>query len=452
MKPSSYPVPGISCNDTRKLLENLQANILKHHGRTHAWHIFIEFNSNTEQNRVAASAIGQSLTSAYQQYLDSEIRKKVDSYDGGVVKCLFLSRSGYESLGIPEDLWPYDSAFKQGMKKRGNIIHDPAFENWEIGYQGRIDAMMLIADASSKVLEEELKKIRTILAGSARILQVQKGEILRSKDGFPIEHFGYVDGISQPEFLKESKEFKSWRYPSSLSLVLTRDIAIRDTSCFGSYLVFRKLEQNVEAFKKRENELGKLLFPSDEDKSKRELAGAYVIGRFENSTPVVKHSEEGEIGNENDIDNDFDYSTDNAGSRCPYFAHMRMMNPRKGNMDIPGYFKPGFIVRRGITYDEVGRNGDMNWYPAKGVGLLFMAYQSSILNGFERMQQVANLGDGLIGQTAHIRNQYFPLLYGDDRYKIVGFAFGGYVNLKGGEYFFAPSIPFFRSLNSSNVQ
>lgn len=56
-----------------------------------------------------------------------------------------------------------------------------------------------------------------------------------------------------------------------------------------------------------------------------ELAGALLVGRFEDGTPVTF---QGADGLDDPVPNNFDYRGDMAGARCPFFAHIRKTNPR----------------------------------------------------------------------------------------------------------------------------
>ena len=67
--------------------------------------------------------------------------------------------------------------------------------------------MILIARGGSTrtQLERKTKSIIRNLRkkGLAQILAVERGDGIHNKNGDDIEHFGYVDGISQPAFFKE---------------------------------------------------------------------------------------------------------------------------------------------------------------------------------------------------------------------------------------------------------
>jgi deferrochelatase/peroxidase EfeB len=77
---------------------------------------------------------------------------------------------------------------------------------------------------------------------------------------------------------------ENWNPSSGPNLVLTEVPLGERKVDWGSYYVFRKLEQNVRRFKEHERDLaGELNLTGDS----RELAGAMVIGRFEDGTPVA---------------------------------------------------------------------------------------------------------------------------------------------------------------------
>ncbi len=441
-----------------EMLKNLQAHILKHHGRDYAWHIFLRFDQRTVNDaKEVLKNYCSGLTSAFRQHADAAKHRRDKSYDGGMIKCFYLSASGYEALEY-NGLWnPATSeAFCAGMQQRGTILHDPASDTWQEPFQQRIDAMLLIADDTLRNLYDELDRITALFDGKISIVHIQRGEILWDEDEKKgIEHFGYADGVSQPEFLASYVPGKVHSDAASKDILLVSDPGKADNAaCQGSFMVFRKLEQNVKDFKEHEEALGALLFPilPKEQEGRGEVAGAYVVGRFENGTPVVKHETALEKNSDpNTMNNDFDYSLDSGGSKCPYHAHIRMTNHRStplADMQTvnPAYQPGNRITRRGIPYDEIGRNNDLTWEPENNVGLLFMCFQSSIENGFERMQLNVNTADGIIGNAIDGSFQQWPAPWGNDDVRLCGFSFNKFVTLKGGEYFFAPSIPFLLTL------
>jgi len=159
------------------------------------------------------------------------------------------------------------------------------------------------------------------------------------------------------------------------------------------------------------------------DHEAQALAGAQMVGRFTDGTPLTRFDQP--QGSEGDT-YDFTFEGDD-GRRCPLSAHIRKANPRDGSEHTIQ------IVRRGIPYNEVDAG------TGSGKGLLFMCYQRSIQAQFEFIQRL------------WIDNRNHPLTgAGVDR--LVGQKWSEKtdlkypVTLKGGEYFFAPSLNFLKTM------
>jgi len=483
------------------MLSNLQGNILKGHGRDFTWNIFFRFGADTLLSKRAVRELGNyHVTDAYTQLLANEAYK-TEKKDGGTFLSLFLSSLGYAALGLEFKAPEENKAFESGMRDASSIANlaDPAVDNWEDAFKGPIHGMVLVADDTPTRGVAAAEKIEEILTGAgAAVIHIQAGKALRNAVNLGIEHFGYVDGRSQPLMLledieKESREdgISRWDsgFPLGLALVpdplakvrnpQTGDLGdvIADPTAFGSFFVFRKLEQNVAGFKTEEQRLANDLLLNG---GQRLLAGALVVGRFEDGTPVtLSPSPKGGTPT-----NDFDYDGDLAASRCPFHAHVRKTNPRG-----TGGFEPEFnfhtpsaltersrlMPRRGITYEDTTRvpptelpqvsseeefkEKVLHLLPSDGVGLLFMAYNSKLDQQFVFTQQTwaNNLGfpnikpdpgrDGVIGQDGNIPGgQLFPKVWDDPASGTESFDFGKFVTMKGGEYFFAPSLVFLRNI------
>ena len=114
-------------------------------------------------------------------------------------------------------------------------------------------------------------------------------------------------------------------------------------------------------------------------------------------------------------------------------------------------------MRRGIPY---GQRNKQPWeaqsreeLPTQGVGLLFACFQASIAHQFAFLQSMwsnrtdfpAGAGvDPVIGTPMAGDSNRWPLSWGGDTSKRADF--GKFVTLKGGEFFFAPSLPFLKLL------
>ncbi len=441
------------------LLKDLQGNILRSHGRENLLLLPIRFTCSDREARGWVSAFGGWVTSAYaqnRQTLDWLSRRSENLFTN-----LFLTRSGYDYLDIRDETKiPSDPKFRAGMAQSQKSLSDPSQSTWDKLYQEPIHAMVLFAaaDLDRPLIRATIDTAVDSLKRIAEPLIPQKGKALRQNRpgaGNPryLEHFNYLEGRSQPLFFAEDLDEERntdgiipWNPFASLDLVLVKDPGGGEHG-FGSYLVYRKLEQKVRAFKERERQLAKEL---DLASPHQRIVGPMVLGRFENGTPL------GLSGSDNlgSAPNNFNYENDPHGIRCPHFAHIRKMNPRTEES------KTHRIVRRGIPYSDsepeisAGAehfNQKVEKMAESGVGLLFMCFQSSIENQFEHLQRlasnpdapVAGAGiDALIDQGDRLCD--WPVQWGESLRRKG--SFGAFVNLRGGEYFFAPSISFFRSL------
>lgn len=89
--------------------------------------------------------------------------------------------------------------------------------------------------------------------------------------------------------------------------------------------------------------------------------------------------------------NDFRYDFPNDSQtqdRCPFAAHTRKTNPRADLEDLGISNEIRRIIRRGIQFGpEVTRVEAQSGKTIRARGLLFAAYSSNIINGFQFIQQ-----------------------------------------------------------------
>jgi len=469
---------GISLDDPKfdRLLSNLQANILKFHGRNFAYHLFFKFQEErgTLARKWISNFASSSITSAKRQLTDARDFKCGKLGDGGPVFTLSLSKYGFEKLELSGSM-PGDKSFASGMKASADLLHDKP-SSWEAGFQKEIDMLVIIADDHDFNAKNETNKLITAVSGFASLVKMQRGNVLKMTTGVGIEHFGYADGISQPMYLSDEingqSQPRAWDDETTLGRVLVEEKS-EEAGLFGSYLVFRKLEQDVKGFKVAEkNSIGtgmglpKVVNSSGTDDD--ELPGAMIVGRFENGTPVTMKDGAFQPDPHNPT-NDFSYE-DDPGLKCPFHAHVRLMNPRKGDPEAgPADLLLHRITRRGMPYDDLvpPRLNDQEVLaitqemledrdkPSDGVGLLFMCYQSSIGNAFEVLQGFWSQGN--IAPSPVNKGQDSIIMQGTEQSRTLPeqwgsanqgnpFNFSGFVKMKGGEYFFTPSIPFLKKL------
>jgi Dyp-type peroxidase family len=468
--------------DEVAMLQRLQGNILKGHGRDFTANIFFTFATNDvlASKRILRTLANQHLTSAHKQLLDAQAHKE-KHVDGGPFAHLAMAFLGYKSLGLQVSA-PNDDDFRLGMKDKRSLdaLADPAVKDWQTEFAKPIHAMVLVADSSEALTAALTKKIVRLITGNGgQIVLVQHGKAVRNTANEGIEHFGYVDGRSQPLMLVEDINSEvdhnggttQWDPAFPLSTALVPDTAANDPFSFGSFLIFRKLEQRVQAFKRREQEIADTLEQSRAAKNlppdDRELAGAMLVGRFEDGTPVTfsKLASEAEP-----VANNFNYNSD-AASRCPFHAHIRKVNPR-GTSPLE---RDHIMTRRGIPFEDTKRVVHPDELPeiesiaefdaqvapnlpANGVGLLFMAYNANLQNQFIFTQSswannpnfpAQGVGiDPVIGQTpANPADHKLPTDWDNPALGTTGnVAFSGFVTMRGGEYLFSPSLTFLRNL------
>ncbi|MDQ6768857.1 MAG: Dyp-type peroxidase [Gemmatimonadota bacterium] len=461
-------------HDEQRMLRALQGNILKGHGRSATVNIFFEIDAaKKHQMRAALREIANyHATSAYQQLIETD-NFHAKGQSGTPFVSVFLSATGYAALGVAPGATPADPSFKTGMKAAA--LGDAPVASWDAPFQGQIDGMVLVGSENDTALRLKRDAVATLLtAGGGTVLKEQHGKAIFNQANNGIEHFGYVDGRSQPLLLVEDNDTEArdagiaeWDPQASLDVALVPDPGSTDGLSFGSYFIFRKLDQNVRLFKRREQELATTLGFTGEA---RELAGAIVVGRFEDGTPVTM-SDEAKATNP---PNDFNYNAD-PGARCPFHAHIRKANPRgTGGFETPPNERKHLMVRRGIPYEDVPRlvhPSDLKGsetlaefdakvgplLPTGDVGLLFMAYNHDLATQFEFTQKSwANSSafpaggpppklDPIIGQGP-IAAQHWPKEWDNPAAGNAALSFQGFVKMRGGEYFFAPSLNFLKSL------
>lgn len=447
-------IDGLNPGRYANLLADLQGNIIKSNGRDHTVLLFVRWHSDhlSRARRWIASFAEQWITSAQLQFEEAQ-RFREKGEIGRVFGTLFLSRKGYETLGFTGAQLPADQPFRMGMQhdELAASLGDPPVSDWEAGYQVACHAIVSLADDDIIRLLQTVNRICQDLRCCADILHREDGFVLRNNQGQAIEHFGYADGVSQPLFTNHDiqrrrlagETFDYWDSRAALNLVLVKDPNGRQEDSYGSYLVLRKLEQNVRLFNEDVKQLSSTL------EVEPDQAGAFVVGRFKDGTPVSESSHSAALSG-----NDFNFDADPQGSRCPFHAHVRKTNPRGDTVrefNVSDEEERGHrIVRRAVSYGS-HRMGDE---PERDSGLLFLCFQANIENQFNFMQirwanaanfvRVGTGPDPLVGQPEG--KQKWPLRWGEEPTR--DHAFKLWVFMKGGEYLFAPSISFLRSLAS----
>ena len=247
----------------------------------------------------------------------------------------------------------------------------------------------------------------------------------------------------------------------------------------GSFLVFRRLRQDVAKFRAFVQTQAVELTRAFGRAVSEEEVGAMVVGRWKDGSPALLTPSQpnAAISGDDMLVNDFAYAQgtptmmiqtadgairtippqpdDHSGQRCPNFAHIRKVNPRDLPTDqgAPGRTLTFQMLRRGIPYGPP--------YPTAAEptdrGLLFLAYQTSFKRQFQVLNslwmnnasapELTNEGyDLLVGQNGTGDNRFGTLRDGVGTPRATLVTATRWVIPTGGGFFFAPSVSFLRSL------
>jgi len=367
-----------------------------------------------------------------------------------------ISYAGLTALGVPQDsLQSFPEAFREGMAARARQLGDEGLNapaNWDQPY-GKSEIHIGVS-AFSKSEEER-----------GRILAVARAqyEALAGVDVLTIQDFGaqpgdrnslgYKDGIDQPAIEGSGVEplpgqgrpIKAGEfilgYPGEAGFPLPMpkpDILGRN----GTYVGFRKYQSRVGAF-------NRFLRANGNTEEERELLAAKLVGRWRSGAPLVlaPDADDPVLGADPKRNNDFDYSDDSRGRRAPFGCHIRRMNPRDTNLTRLTDVNLHRLIRRGTTYgppydpnavseadDEVPRGAYFLFVSAKAMATIEFLQQEWINDG--NFVGLGDERDPIIGLQQE--GVAFTIPKDPVRRRVRGIE--TFNILRGGEYFFMPSI------------
>jgi Dyp-type peroxidase family len=345
------------------------------------------------------------------------------------------------------------------------------------------------------------------LASGVELIFKQRGDTLPD----PLrghEHFGFLDGVSQPgvrgtvvpgdknSFLTPRQnpdddgqgkpgqdllwpgEFvfgypkQSGKPGADISESKPEDESTRpEWAKNGSFLTFRRLRQDVGGFHKFLEETATQLGIDPR------LFGAKCVGRWDSGAPILRTplGDNPAMSRDDCANNRFEFGKaspivkppgpdqcvdkfpaspgDKTGDICPFSGHIRKAYPRD---DTSGVGKPDpnesdtqthRLLRRGIPF---GDPFDRTIVPDNGErGLLFLAYQTSIVNQFEFVTHAwvnnpdfkdpGSGHDPILGQSNSANRQRVFKVRLDGKEHNIKLP-KDWVIPTGGGYFFAPSI------------
>lgn len=486
-------------------LTDIQGNIIKAYGAYNyqkARYLFLRINDGNKGRKFVA-AITTKVTTAIswdKSGAGPAVEKPMATTN------IAFTYVGLKALELPTaSLRGFPEDFMMGMAKRKDILGDDGPsdpEKWDPIWKERVHIWMSINAQNTEALIERYNWVVqqveasgggvTLLTGhrgdaGEDDLPYQEASVLYDEAGNPTpkEHFGYTDGIGDPVFegqtnlsarvLGRGKLMRdgSWaplatgefllghvdeamEYPktSPSPMLLARN---------GTYMVYRKLHENVGTFNRFLDEQSKS-FPGS-----KEMLAAKFAGRWrDNGAPIVKAPDDAskaewdkafkaaDFAGQKRMLTDFTYNDDIHGAKCPYSAHLRRINPR-GSLEygVTGaYETPGALVnrrrilRRGLPYGSVkdASRDDGNH------GIIFMALNADIQRQFEFVQQQwinyandfkeGNDKEVLLGNhdASHPGKVVLQVEPGSGKPPHFINNIPRLVETRGGDYFFIPSI------------
>src|SRR5262249_16876477 len=262
---------------------------------------------------------------------------------------LSFTKDGITQL-IGADRPRLDPSFERGADHPDTTgtLHDPPKSRWLPKFAAdRIHGVFLITAPDPASVMFASNELLRILGSSISAIYSETGTT-RPGPERGHEHFGFLDGISQPGIRGLTRrsdpahrpdqglpgqdliwpgEFV-FGYPGQNSNHPTREGAPAEMAApwlrNGSYMVFRRLEQKVPEFRKlvadQARQLGK----------DPELLAARMVGRWKSGAPLelAPLRDYPGLGHDDKRNNDFEFGEDPAQRRCPYAAHIRKVYPR----------------------------------------------------------------------------------------------------------------------------
>ena len=478
-------------------LDRIQGNILEGFNKDFQAFLFLRVTDPTAAKGWLAGLVEEIASVEEVREFNNLFKKLVRRRGGelGILKATWMNLAftfrGLQTLGLPAaELNLFPAAFQQGMKQRAPIIGDVAASgpaNWIVPFRdGNIDALMIVASDSQESLGEHvLRYIHNMgLCGGVELAYLQEGSVREDEPGH--EHFGFRDGVSQPAIRHYDEHLPGGEpiqanpgqdrlhagefvlgYPTQIPT--PKACPMKDNagnpiflnpnpdegpvsplhglgnetappwSVNGSYLVFRRLAQDVRGFRefvaKKSLEVFPVIAKTDPQKA-NDVMGAKLVGRYASGCPVELTKDEqaliaagtlpksfdptdgdpsfqvpqilgddsqsdpshylGNIAEDSRFDNHFEYGDDKDGTVVPRCAHIRKAYPRDsatpggGESSTQGHR----LLRRGIPFGTsfrpslgaTGHGGKPGTEEPGDRGLLFLCYQTSLERQFEFVQ------------------------------------------------------------------
>jgi Dyp-type peroxidase family len=496
-----------SSDDPEIDLANIQGNVLAGFNKDHQRLLFFRIGDGDRGRSWLAAIVDETATSE-EVLAFNELFRRARSRRGGegftpqaTWLNVALTYPGLVTLGVgAAELAMFPEAFREGMARRAELLGDvdeSAPARWVGPFASSdVHGLLLLAADDPTVLDRLARgHTQRMAAHGVQVVFDDAGRVREDEPGH--EHFGFRDAVSQPgirgltrrqnpDNAEQGAPGQELLWPGEFVLGYPTQIRTPDPNAEeegenqqpgpistsgpawtadGSYLVFRRLRQDVAGFRRF------LADAAARQGVSKERLGAKLVGRYPSGAPLERTEDTPKGVDTTKADpsrrdptvldprkiNNFEFAEDDAdGKVVPRAAHIRKAYPRDEKTPTGGEAdtQTHRILRRGIPYGQSFREDAPPGSPAGADadrGLLFLGYQSSLEQQFEFVTSQwfnkadhPERGDGhdpIISQAT--RTKSFTLPGGrPDHLTMRPFIF-----TTGGAYLFQPSIAALRRLS-----
>jgi hypothetical protein len=488
-------------------IDDIQGHVFPGFGTRHSVVIALQM-TDPEIGRAALASLLPEVTTMAISLRSKESRREFmisgKQIEGEQIPSLAISVAATAVRAWGIDTKGCDRSYKEGMRVDAASLGDVIGANaqpadWTFNSQeaNRVDVLIVAGHETRQLLEQSVCAWLAKLLPAFTLVIIEYG---RRRLGDK-EFFGFHDGVSQPAvrgitprgdylsrrviaaddpratYYAKPGQVLVWPgsflfgYPGQSPSVAQAGTIVQPPMPWmrnGSYLVFRRLLQDVVAFRNAVDGMELHLRQQGEEVPNGWVA-ARLVGRWPDGTPLTASpaGEDTNISENPNRINNFRFfaslgptpladsgeppqmlpavPADPLGLACPRASHIRQVNPRDGISEIGQENHPRkLMLRRGITFGP-----EVNDAPNADRGLLFLSYQTSIVEQFKFVQvNWANAtqrptGDGrdpIIGQDGTTETERNIQIFAPSGRQFRCPFNGRWVIATGGEYFFTPSI------------
>lgn len=496
-------------------LTDIQGNVLRSYGRASfplARYVFVNIRDGARGREFIGKVASRVTTAVSWGEGPDPVQKPMHTLN------VAFTYAGLKALELPRaSLIGFPMEFVMGMRPRADILGDDrrsAPEFWDPIWRNSrhrdrdkdVHAWLAINAQNPAALHDGYTQLLQLVhesGGGVQVLTGHRGSGGRENLAYQEvhvlledgklsrkEHFGYTDGIGDPVFegmpckpervVGRGKQMEdgNWAPLATGEFILghrdeAQEYPVAPSPQLlarnGTFMVYRKLHENVGSFNRLLEEEG-AKYPGG-----KELLAAKFIGRWrDNGAPIVsapdadsKAAWDDRFSRASPLDRDrmlsgFTFDDDMHGAKCPFSSHLRRINPRasleftKGAFDTPGALaNRRRVLRRGLPYGEVGDSSRDDGEH----GIIIMMLNASISRQFEFVQQqwinygndfhAANDKEIILGNHGDDDAPSRAVLQVDpdsDEAPYILRKIPRLVETRGGDYFFVPSLTALRMI------